>query len=122
MVVVKINNLKSECKHCKSKSIVKFGKVLTILEGQKQRFRCQDCARTFYLDGYVVNGVTKPQRIYNYEDIIKTSNEMRKNGYFYGDIAITLKMSQTSLYRILKRLNALTPIENKIDKEFLEDN
>jgi transposase-like protein len=44
------------CKNpnCKSnlgllpKKVVKFGHVPTVSEGEKQRYRCQVCAKTFY--------------------------------------------------------------------------
>jgi len=37
-----------KCPNCQSKNIVKFGKVPTVVEGQKQRMRCQICGSTFY--------------------------------------------------------------------------
>ena len=33
---------------CKSEKVVKFGKVPTVNNGVKQRYRCQVCAKTFY--------------------------------------------------------------------------
>lgn len=39
---------KVTCKFCKSENVVKFGKVPTVNAGKKQRFRCQECAKTFY--------------------------------------------------------------------------
>lgn len=34
--------------HSPNQHIVKIGSVNTVKKGQRQRFKCQDCARTFY--------------------------------------------------------------------------
>jgi transposase-like protein len=39
-----------ECPKCNSIKIVKIGCVRTIRKGLRQRYKCQDCAKTFYYD------------------------------------------------------------------------
>jgi transposase-like protein len=39
-----------ECHYCNSEKIVKIGSVRTIKKGLRQRYKCQDCAKTFYYE------------------------------------------------------------------------
>jgi transposase-like protein len=35
-------------KNCQSTHVVKHGSVATVKKGKQQRFKCQDCGKTFY--------------------------------------------------------------------------
>ena len=37
-----------KCVKCNSNNIVKFGKIPTVKNGKRQRYRCQECGHTFY--------------------------------------------------------------------------
>ena len=40
-----------ECPNCKSKHIVKLGKIPSFKAGRKQRYKCWECGKTFYETG-----------------------------------------------------------------------
>lgn len=45
-----MEEFKVTCKKCKSDNVAKFGSIPTVNAGKKQRYRCQDCGKTFYKD------------------------------------------------------------------------
>jgi transposase-like protein len=44
---------KRKCPNCGSSKIRKFGFVITLKKGKKQRFQCYDCGKTFYSKGEI---------------------------------------------------------------------
>lgn len=46
-----MEEFKVTCKKCKSDNVAKFGSIPTVNAGRKQRYRCQDCGKTFYSEG-----------------------------------------------------------------------
>lgn len=42
--------LEAQCKYCPSTHLVKFGLIPTVGQGKRQRYRCQDCAKTQYIE------------------------------------------------------------------------
>jgi transposase-like protein len=43
--------LKCPKKDCKSTHVVSHGTVVTVNKGKRQRYKCQDCGHTFYVEG-----------------------------------------------------------------------
>jgi transposase-like protein len=49
MVMRKVET-KNICEYCKSDHVVCHGIVKTQREGKRQRYKCQECAHTFYIE------------------------------------------------------------------------
>jgi transposase-like protein len=41
---------KVKCNRCSSEHVVSHGYVPTVKKGKRKRYKCQNCAHTFYVD------------------------------------------------------------------------